>query len=149
MGNISGPQLSALNRMGTACGFNAAAGLLTLAGVWIGWQTAGVIGVAYGFLFSRIGLIAQDLFVIRLIQARGWLAAEPWRSLAAQTGVACIFALPQLFLPRQSLWQLVPAALHAGLVAAWLLRHPLRRVMDQARTKSPALAATGLQPPAG
>lgn len=147
MASISAPQLSALNRMGTACGFIALTGLLTLAGVWFGWQAAGVVGVAYGFLFGRLGLIAQDLFVIRLIKARGWLAAETWTSVAAQAGVAAVCALPQLLLPRNSLWHLLPATLHAGLVAGWLVRHPLRRILDQARAKAFPLAASGLEPP--
>lgn len=45
--NISAAQLGALNRVGTSLGFSVAAGLLTAAGVYIGWRMAGVTGVAY------------------------------------------------------------------------------------------------------
>ena len=125
--SISGAQLGPLNRMGTALGFNIAAGLLTVAGVCFGWRVAGVTGVAYGFLFSRIAFIAQDVFIIRLIKAGGWFSARTWKGIAGQAVAGAFFGLAYLGFSRNSFWLLIPAALHGGLVAAWLLRQPLRR----------------------
>ena len=127
--NISGSQLASLNRMGTAVSFSIAAGLLVIAGVLIGWRIAGVVGVAYGYLFSRVALVAQDLYTIHLIKAGGWLDVRTWRKIAAQGLAAALFGLTYLILPKFSYWLLVPAALHAGLVAVWLLRQPLRKVL--------------------
>jgi len=129
MANISTAQLASLNRLGVTIICTAAAGGLAVAGVWIGWNTFGVVGVAYGFLFSRIALVAQDLFAIHLLKAGGWLDIRTWWMVAAQGLVGGIFALIYLFLPGDSLWLLVPAALHAGLVGGWLLRGPLTRLL--------------------
>ena len=123
--NISNAQLASINRLGATVVFASAAGLLAIAGVWLGWRTAGLAGAAYGFLFSRLALVAQDLFTIRLIGAGGWLNAGTWRTFAGQGLLAGVFALTYLGLPRLSNWVLIPAALHAGLAAAWLLRQPL------------------------
>lgn len=125
--NISGAQLASLNRLGTAIGFNVAAGLLAVPGVWIGWNTAGVAGAAYGFLLSRIAYLAQDLFTIRLMKAGGWLDPRTWKKIGAQGLVGAVFALSYLLFQSDSYWLLIPAALHGGLVAAWLLRRPLRK----------------------
>jgi hypothetical protein len=84
-----------------------------------------VIGVAYGYLFSRLALVAQDLFTIRLLKAGGWLDVRNWKHAVAQCCAGAVFALGYLFIPRDSLWLLVPALLHGGLVAAWILRRPL------------------------
>jgi O-antigen/teichoic acid export membrane protein len=125
--NISGAQLASLNRLGTAIGFSTTAGVLAMAGVWIGWHVAGVIGAAYGFLFSRIPFLAQDLFTIRLLKAGGWLDIHTWLKMSAQGLVGAVFALSYLALKHDSYWLLIPAALHGGLTAAWLLRHQLRK----------------------
>ena len=127
--NISGAQLGPLNRLGTQIGFSTAAGLLALAGVWLGWKTAGVIGAAYGFLFSRIAYLAQDLYTIHLIKAGGWLDFHTWLKMGAQGLVGAVFALSYLWLRSDSYWLLIPAALHGGLVATWLLRHSLRKAL--------------------
>jgi O-antigen/teichoic acid export membrane protein len=132
MANISSSQLSSLNRLGATVWFSVAAGLLAIAGVWIGWQMAGVVGAAYGFLFSRIGLVAQDLYTIRLIQAGGWLDPRTWRQIGAQGLTAAVFALAYLAVPGDSYWLLIPAALHGGLVALWLLREPLKKFLADA-----------------
>lgn len=129
MANVSSSQMASLNRLGTTVWFTIAAGLLTIAGVWTGWHVAGILGAAYGFLVSRIGCVAQDLYLIRLIKAGGWLAPGTWRELAGQSMVAAIFALVYLALPRLSYWLLIPAVLHGGLMAAWLLRGPLRKLL--------------------
>ncbi len=125
--NISNAQLASLNRLGATIGFNVAAGLLAVPGVWVGWNTAGLVGAAYGFLFSRIALVAQDLFAIRLIKAGGWLDVHTWLKAGAQGLIGAGFALVYLFIPRDSYWLLIPAGIQGGLVAAWLLRQPLRK----------------------
>jgi len=128
MANISGAQLASLNRLGTAIGFNVTAGLLAVPGVWIGWNTAGVVGVAYGFLLSRVAYLAQDLFTIRLLKAGGWLDPRTWKKVGAQGLVGAVFALSYFAVQRNSYWLLIPAALHGGLVALWLLRHSLHKM---------------------
>jgi len=125
MANISGAQLASFNRLGVTIGFSAAAGLLAVPGVWIGWNLAGLAGAAYGFLFSRIAYVMQDLFAIRLMKAGGWLAAGTLKTIAAQGVAAAVFALSYFVLQCDSYWLLVPAALHGGVVAAWILRRPL------------------------
>jgi O-antigen/teichoic acid export membrane protein len=129
MSNISTAQLTSINRLGTTIIFSIAAGLLSVAGVLLGWRMAGMLGAVYGYLFSRIALVAQDLYTIRLIRAGGWLDPHTWWKVAGQSLVATLFALVYLVLPRLSYWLLIPAALHGGLVAAWLLRQPLRRFL--------------------
>lgn len=128
---ISAAQLSSLNRLGTAIGFSIAGGLLTVGGVLIGWHLAGIVGAAYGFLLARIANVAQDLYAIHLVKAGGWLEAQTWKKMAAQSLVAAAFASPYLLLTKASYWLLIPAALHGGLVAAWLLRRFLRRLLDE------------------
>jgi O-antigen/teichoic acid export membrane protein len=129
MANISGAQLASLNRLGTAIGFTVAAGLLAVAGVWVGWNTTGVVGAAYGFLFSRLAYLAQDLFTIRLLKAGGWLDYHTWLKMGAQGLVSAVFALSYFWFRPNSYWLLVPATLHGGLVAAWILRRPLRNLL--------------------
>jgi len=129
MSRISCSQLCSLNRQGAVIGFEVAAGLLAIAGVWVGYQYAGVVGGAYGYLFSRIGLVAQDLYTIRLVEAGGWLDPRTWQKVALQGFVAAAFSLVYLAVPRLSYWLLIPATLHGALVAAWVLRLPLRRAL--------------------
>jgi len=133
MSRISCSQLCSLNRQGAVIGFEVAAGLLAIAGVWLGYTYGGVVGGAYGYLFSRIGLVAQDLYTIRLVEAGGWLDHRTWQKVALQGLVAAAFSLVYLAVPRLSYWLLIPAALHSGLVAAWVLRHPLRRALGSAK----------------
>jgi hypothetical protein len=126
--NISGAQLASMNRLGAAIGFTATAGVLATAGVWMGWHVAGIVGAAYGFLFSRVAFLAQDLFTIHLIKAGGWLDLHTWLKIGAQGLVGAVFALSYLLFRSDSYWLLIPAALHSSLVAAWLLRHSLRKL---------------------
>lgn len=131
--NISGAQLGSLNRLGTAIGFSMTAGVLAMAGVWIGWHVAGVMGAAYGFLFSRIAFLAQDLFTIHLLKAGGWLDVHTWLKVGAQGLVGAVFALSYLLFERDAYWLLISAALHGGLVATWLLRHTFRKTLVYAK----------------
>jgi O-antigen/teichoic acid export membrane protein len=136
--NISGAQLGSLNRVGTALLFTIAAGLLLVAGVYFGWQWGGLIGIAWGFFFSRAALVAQDLYVIRLISAGGWLSAKTWRHVSCQCAVALLFAGCIFIAPRESSRQLIPAVLHGTLVAGWLLRAPIKSRFARFRTPLPA-----------
>jgi len=128
IGMISTAQLVPLNRAGVEFVFaivrTICLGLFAAAG----WYWGGLAGVAWGVLASRIVTIAQDLYAIRLIGGGGWLAWRTWRNLLVQFGVGgVLFAASQL-LPAQSLWLIIPAALHGGLMAAWLLRRELRKL---------------------
>lgn len=123
---ISTAQLGSLNRVGTGLIFNVVTGLMLVVGVYAGWRWGAVAGVAWGFLFSRVVLLAQDLFVIRLVKAGGWLAARTWKHAALQGGIGLMFAVSLLFWPADSFWQLLPATLHGTAVVAWILRHSAR-----------------------
>jgi hypothetical protein len=103
--------------------------LLAIDAALIGWCLGGLVGAVYGFLFSRIGCLAQDLYTIRLIRGGGWLDPGTWRKVAGQGPVAAVFAPICLLVKHTSYWLLLPAALHGGLVAAWLLRQPLRKLL--------------------
>ncbi len=119
--NISGAQLGPLNRVGAGIFFHIAAGLLLAAGVWIGWNLGGIQGVAYGFLASRAALVAQDIFIIRLIRGGGWLAASTWRAILIQILVALVIFLPAHLLQAGFGAQLGCAALHGAGVALFFL----------------------------
>lgn len=128
--NISNAQLASINRLGTAIIFNVIGGLLAMIGVLIGWHLMGAVGAACGFLFARIANVAQDLFAIHLIKAGGWLDVRTWKKMVAQGLIAAAFASGYLFWHANSYWLLIPALLHGGLVAAWLLRRSIRRLID-------------------
>jgi hypothetical protein len=131
MSNISNAQLASLNRQGVTIISNVGAGLLAILGVWVGWKTAGVVGAAYGFLCSRVAFVAQDIYTICLIHAGGWLDGGTWLKVGAQGLVGAFFALSLLAVPHDSYWLLIPAALHGGLVAGWILRRPLSRMIGR------------------
>ncbi|MCL4788059.1 MAG: oligosaccharide flippase family protein [Verrucomicrobia bacterium] len=120
---VSSSQLSALNRVGTALGFTVTGALLAAAGAWIGWHAAGVVGVAWGFLASRVACVAQDLFAGRLVGARGWLSGWVWTAIGMHGLVGGAFALSYLAFKRDSAWLILPAGLHAAVLVAVLLRH--------------------------
>lgn len=129
---ISTAQLVPLNRAGVELGFGIintiCLGLFAIAG----WFWGGLGGVAWGVLASRIVVVAQDLYVIRLVGGGGWLALRTWRHLLAQCAVgAAFFAASWLLLPQSTYWTIAPAALHGTLVAGWLLRHHLRKFMTK------------------
>ncbi len=135
--NVSGAQLGPLDRVGTELIFNVIAGILLVAGVCLGWRWHGVVGVAWAFLFSRIVFVIQDLYVIRLVDAGGWLAARTWKHLLFQIGVGCAFFSTAFLGPRTSLWQLIPASLHGGVLSAWILRHPIQTAFRRIRAEVP------------
>jgi O-antigen/teichoic acid export membrane protein len=129
MASVSSSQLGALDRAGTALGFSVAGGVFAAVCVYVGWHMAGLTGVAYGFLISRLVFVAQDIYTACLVGALGWLGGRFWLGIAVQTALGGTFALLYFVLPRESIWLLLFAALHGGLVAVWLLRHPLRRAV--------------------
>lgn len=137
MANISTAQLGAINRLGTVLGFSVVNGLFTAAGVYLGWRLGGIVGVAYGFLCSRIVNLAQDVYTLLLIKAGGWFSPQTWKSIGAQLVVGGIFGCACLSVPRESYWLLIPATLHGGLVAAWLSRHYVRKFLTVAFVPQP------------
>ena len=146
LASISSAQLGALNRMGVYLGFTIVNGLGLGICVLSGWHWGGLAGVAWGVLASRVVLIAQDLYVIRLIGGGGWLSRRTWEHLLIQCGVGLAFyfvaraLLPHAAQPEPASetfwktllatrWELLLAVVHGGLVAAWLLRKPVLRVL--------------------
>jgi O-antigen/teichoic acid export membrane protein len=135
--NISAAQLGPINRVGAGLICNVITCVLLVLGVYAGWNWYGVVGVAWAFLFSRMPLVVQDLFVIRLVNAGGWLALRTWKHFGWQLLVAVLFSSTVLFWPRLSLWQLVPACLHGVTIVTWVLHHPLRRAFSIMRGEVP------------
>jgi O-antigen/teichoic acid export membrane protein len=133
LAGISSAQLASLNRLGLGLIFTLLAIALLAAGVFVGWRVAGVVGVAWGFLVSRVGLLAQDLFVIRTIKAGGWLASRTWKHIAIQTLIAGLFSMLFLWWPASHFGLCVPATIHALLLAAWVLGRPLQKVFFRFR----------------
>jgi O-antigen/teichoic acid export membrane protein len=126
---VSNSQLGPLNRLGTELMFNVALGLVVLGAVMVGWHMAGLQGVAYGLVASRVVLVIQDLYVARLIGAKSWLSFDVWRRLVTQGAIGGLFAVTYLLVARDSYWLLLAAALHATLAAGWLLRSPLKKYL--------------------
>jgi O-antigen/teichoic acid export membrane protein len=133
---ISTAQLVPLNRAGVGLGFGILNAIFLGLFVITGWFWDGLSGVAWGVLASRIVVVAQDLYVIRLVGGGGWLALRTWRHLLAQCAVGvAVFAASWLLLPQSPYWKIAPAVLHGTLVVGWLLRHQLRKFIvpvDQA-----------------
>jgi len=132
--STSTAQLGSLNRVGTGLIFNMLAGILLVGGVFLGWQWWGVVGVAWAFVFSRSVLIIQDLFVIHLVRAGGWLAVRTWKHLGLQITIGLGFLSTALIWPRVSLWQLLPALVHGAVVSAWLLRNAAANFLLRVRS---------------
>ncbi len=136
--NVSTAQLGSLNRVGTSLIFSILTGALLVVGVIAGWRWNGVVGVAWAFLLTRVVLVVQDLFVILLVGAGGWLAASTWKNLAVQVAVGLAFSSTIFLWPRHSLWQLIPAFVHGGVISALLLHQPVKNFLF--RTNATATA---------
>ena len=121
--NISNAQLGSLNRVGTGIFFHVLTGLLLVAGVYVGWKLGGIKGVAYGFLASRVALVVQDLFVIRTIHAKGWLALSTWINIVLQIALGGGLWIVAQFFKDSIFIPFILATLHACIVAGWLLNH--------------------------
>jgi len=126
--------IRSINRLGTVVIFSVIGGLLTVDCVLVGWNHRGIVGAAYGFLIARIANVAQDLLAIRLFKAGGWLDVRTWEKVAAQGLVAAIFASTYLFLKKDSYWLLFPTMLHGGLVAFWILRRQLLKLLGSTKS---------------
>lgn len=133
--NTSAAQLGSLNRVGTGLLFHLITTIVLVVAVYMGWRSNGVVGVAWGFLASRVGLVLQDLFVIRLVGAGGWLSVRTWQVLIAQIAIGLLFFLPNMAWPKTSFWRVIPAMLHGGIVAGWLLRYPARNFLSRISAK--------------
>jgi len=130
IGMISTAQLGSLNRMGVELVFSIIKAVCLGLFAVLGWHWGGLAGVAWGVLASRIPQIVQDLYAIRIIGGGGWLALRTWRHLLAQSALGAAFFAVSRLLPSGSYWLLLPAALHGGLVLAWLTRHQLKRFLS-------------------
>jgi O-antigen/teichoic acid export membrane protein len=138
VGLISAAQLVPLNRAGTQMCFAVVNSIGMGLGAIAGWHWGGLGGVGWGLLASRLVTVTQDLYVIRMIGGGGWLAMRTWLHLLGQIAFGCAFFLPTLLLPESSYWKVATAALHGGLVGAWLLRHQLRKFLATAFAESKA-----------
>jgi hypothetical protein len=119
---ISSSQLGALDRVGTQAIFHLVSGLATIPAVYFGWQIGGLYGTSLGFLLSRAPLFVQDIYLIRLIRAEGWLSGKTWKHLLAQAAIggAILVFLYLVQLPEG--FSLILAFLHAGAVSIWLIQ---------------------------
>ena len=118
--NVSVSQLGPLNRVGTEVLFVSALGVAIASGILIGWFSGGLVGVAYGLLASRSVLVCQDLYVARLVGAKGWLSLANWRRILVQVIVALVFVgLRWQFSPSTGV-SIVLACLHGGSIGCWL-----------------------------
>jgi hypothetical protein len=64
-----------------------------------------------------------------LLKAGGWLDVRTWEKIGAQSLVGAAFASGYFIFQRDSYWLLIAAALHGGLVALWISRHSLRKLI--------------------
>ncbi|HEY1769215.1 MAG TPA: oligosaccharide flippase family protein [Chthoniobacterales bacterium] len=128
MSNISLAQLGPLDRVGAGLVIHSFAGVLVALCVYLGWRWDGLIGVAYGFLVSRIAFLGQDFFVIAMIGARGWFKLSRCFHLVIQIvlGVGAWLILRSFNLSL--VLQLCLAAFHGVIVAIWLLRKDLAKL---------------------
>jgi hypothetical protein len=127
VGTIGAAQMVPLNRAGTEFLFGILNTVCLAVAVLLGWHWGGLVGVGWGVLASRIGVVARDLYVIRLLKGGGWTAWRTWLHLLAQIAVGGAFFLASWLLPRPTAWELVPAVLHAAIVLTWIFRHQLRK----------------------
>lgn len=119
---ISSTQLGALNRVGTQALFGLVSGLFTIPCVYLGYKIAGVGGLAWGFLVSRIVLVIQDIFLIRTTGAAGWLSPRTWLHIFAHVAFGCLIVVLRNFVSGSIALTLLLALFHGGTVSLWLLR---------------------------
>jgi hypothetical protein len=123
--NISASQLGPLNQVGTQALFQVATGVLTALAIYVGWRNFGLVGVAYGYLVGRLGDIAQDIYVIRLIGGGGWLARSTWRTVAFQAVLAVAFYAAYRATGGGLILSIVLATVHGFGVSAYLIYETL------------------------
>jgi O-antigen/teichoic acid export membrane protein len=134
MANISGALFAPLDRVGLGLLIHILTGTFVVVCVYLGWRWAGIIGVAYGFLLSRVCLIAQDLLVIRLIQARGWWKPVRWLHISLQILLGALFYLLIAAWELPLIIQACLALLHGFGVASWLLRKDVTGLSSRIKT---------------
>ncbi len=88
--SVSAAQMPALGRVHTLTMFQVAQAVVTAIAVYLGWTLGGIVGVAWGFLLSRIVGIAQDLFVATVTKSRGFLSFWTLREGILQAAVAAV-----------------------------------------------------------
>ncbi len=125
LANVSGAQLGPLDRVGAGLLIHILAGVLVALCVYLGWRWAGIVGVAWGFLISRVALLGQDLFVARLVGAKGWFHFSRWLHLLVQVAIGVAFWFAVRATEAPFLVQIGAALLHGGAVALWLARKDL------------------------
>lgn len=129
--NISAALFGPLNRVGLGLFVQISTGLLVVVCVYFGWRWAGIIGVAYGFLASRTGLVVQDLLILRLIHARGWLKPARWGHLGLQVALGGIFYLVLTTFDLNLTMQACMALLHGFGVTMWLIRKDIANLFSR------------------
>jgi O-antigen/teichoic acid export membrane protein len=138
LSNVSGAQLGPLDRVGTGLVIHIFAGAMVAICVYFGWLWAGIVGVAYGFLVSRFVLVFQDLFVIRLVGAKGWLDVWRWLHVVVQVAIGFSFWAVARTVALPLVAQAFLALVHGFGVALWLIRKDLAVLSaarrDRART---------------
>ena len=119
---ISSAQLGALNRLGTQAIFHLSSGLVTIPAVYVGWRFGGPIGMAYGYALSRLPLVLQDFYLLRMIGAGGWLESATWLDISSQVAIGILFLLLRNAVALSTGWAILLPVLHGGLVSLWLIR---------------------------
>jgi O-antigen/teichoic acid export membrane protein len=140
--SIAVGQIIPLNRAGVQIGFVIANSTCLALLAVAGWYWGGLSGVAWGVLASRFVLVAQDLYVIRLVGAGGWLAWKTWRHLLMQCVLGGVLFAASSAWPRTSYWQILPMTLHGMLVVPWLFRHQLSKLIRGAPTEAAGRAVS-------
>jgi O-antigen/teichoic acid export membrane protein len=121
IGIVSAAQLGPLNRAGVQLAFQIVTVAFNVAGVYYGWKWGGAVGAAYGYLFSRVAVVLQDLYVIRLIRGGGWLAASTWRLFGVLGLIALSFYGASLLTPQGSAGAAVLALIHGAVLPVHLI----------------------------
>ena len=122
---VSGSQLASLNRMGTSLLFSSAAAVLSVAGVVLGWKSAGIVGAACGFMLSQTVWLIQDLLVLRLVKAKGWFSPRVWQQIALHGAAGGVLCAVKMAGPAGLLWPTCLAIAHGAVLGVILLRSTL------------------------
>ncbi len=131
---ISSTQLGALNRVGAQAIFGLLSGALTIPAVYLGWRWGGIPGLAWGFLASRLTLVGQDIFLMRLIGAGGWLRLRTWRNILLQVGLGLAFFWFRNVAGFSLPLSIALAAMHGAIVSTGLLRQPISSLFRQRKS---------------
>jgi O-antigen/teichoic acid export membrane protein len=136
--NVSRAMLGPLNRVGMEVILSVILALVTVGCVWVGWNAAGIVGVAWGFLASRFTLVSLDFYVARFIGAQGWLSARLWLRIGIQIVLALVLSLITTWIDCSFALKLSLAGMHLTIVAGWLLGPSLSSQWKQRRGLPPS-----------